>query len=146
MELIILESGGMTSFIFHCLLIVFFGFVFFNIYFNPKFLENSGFQSSEAKILFKGPIGSIVLTFFIVSLLLLFDVAGDSTEHNVIQYWFWFFTLGVFFVLVLANNLLRFLGFLSLYGMERKIQTLIFPSVALVLIILKILTYVEPSI
>ena len=36
MELIILESGGMTSFVFHCVLIIFFGFVLYNIYFNPK--------------------------------------------------------------------------------------------------------------
>ena len=94
--------------------------------------------------MFKGPIGTLVLTFFIVSTLLLFDLAGDTTEHNVVQYYFWFFVLGIFFGLALVNNLLRYLGILSLYGMERKIQTLIFPSVALILIILKMLTYVNP--
>ena len=144
MELIIQESGGTLSFTFHCLLILFFGFVLFNIYFNPKFIEDSGFKSSEVNLMFKGPIGTLVLTFFIVSILLLFDVAGDTTEHNVVQYYFWFSVLGIFFGLALANNLLRFLGILSLYGMERKIQTLIFPSVALILIILKMLTYVNP--
>ena len=71
-------------------------------------------------------------------------MAGDTIEHNVVQYYFWFSALGIFFVLALANNLLRFLGILSLYGMERKIQTLIFPSVALILIILKMITYVNP--
>ena len=70
MELIILESGGMTSFVFHCLLIIFFGFVLYNIYFNPKFIEDSGFKSSEANLLFKGPVGTIILTFFIVSTIL----------------------------------------------------------------------------
>tara|TARA_Y100001960_G_C14556187_1_gene768330 strand:+ start:267 stop:710 length:444 start_codon:yes stop_codon:yes gene_type:complete len=144
MELIIQESGGTLSFTFHCLLILFFGFVLFNIYFNPKFIEDSGFKSPEVNLLFKGPIGSIVLTFFIVSTLLLFDVAGDTTESNVVQYYFWFFTLAVFFVLAFANNLLRFLGIFSLYGMERKIQTLIFPGVALILIILKMITYINP--
>ena len=144
MELIIQESGGTLSFTFHCLLILFFGFVLFNIYFNPKFIEDSGFKSPEVNLLFKGPIGSIVLTFFIVSTLLLFDVAGDTTESNVVQYYFWFFTLAVFFVLAFANNLLRFLGIFSLYGMERKIQTLIFPGIALILIILKMITYINP--
>ena len=144
MELIIQESGGTLSFTFHCLLILFFGFVLFNIYFNPKFIEDSGFKSPEVNLLFKGPIGSIVLTFFIVSTLLLFDVAGDTTESNVVQYYFWFFTLAVFFVLAFANNLLRFLGIFSLYGMERKIQTLIFPGFALIIIILKMITYINP--
>ena len=88
--------------------------------------------------MFKGPIGTLVLTFFIVSILLLFDVSGDTTEHNVVQYYFWFFVLGTFFVLALANNLLRYLGVLSLYGMERKIQTLIFPSIALILSLIHI--------
>ena len=146
MELIIQESGGILSFIFHCILILFFGFVLFNIYYNPKFIEDSGFKSSEAKLMFKGPIGTLVLTFFIVSTLLLFDVAGDTTEHNVVQYYFWFFVLGLFFFLAFANNLLRFLGIFSLYGMERKIQTLIFPSIALILIILKMITYVNPTV
>ena len=90
MELIIQESGGTLSFTLHCLLILFFGFVLFNIYFNPKFIEDSGFKSSEVNIMFKGPIGTLVLTFFIVSILLLFDVSGDTTEHNVVQYYFWF--------------------------------------------------------
>ena len=66
MELIILESGGMTSFVFHCLLIIFFGFVLYNIYFNPKFIEDSGFKSSEANLLFKGPVGTIVLNFLLL--------------------------------------------------------------------------------
>ena len=86
MELIIQESGGTLSFTFHCLLILFFGFVLYNIYFNHKFIEDSGFKSPEVNLLFKGPIGSIVLTFFIVSTLLLFDVAGDTNESNVVQY------------------------------------------------------------
>ena len=145
MELIILESGGMTSFVFHCLLIIFFGFVLYNIYLNPKFIEDSGFKSSEANLLFKGPVGTIVLTFFIVSILLLFDVTGNTTEENVVQYEFWFSVLVIFFGLALVNNLLRFLGILSLFGNERKIQTLIFPCVALILVILKIVTYVYPT-
>ena len=64
---------------------------------------------------------------------------------NVVQYEFWFSVLVIFFGLVLINNLLRFLGILSLFGNERKIQALIFPSVALILVILKIVTYVNPT-
>ena len=96
MELIILESGGMTSFVFHCLLIIFFGFVLYNIYLNSKFIEDSGFKSSEANLLFKGPVGTIVLTFFIASILLLFDVTGNTTEENVVQYEFWIFCFSNF--------------------------------------------------
>ena len=103
------------------------------------------FKSSEANLLFKGPVGTIILTFFIVSILLLFDVTGNTTEENVVQYEFWFSVLVIFFGLVLINNLLRFLGILSLFGNERKIQALIFPSVALILVILKIVTYVNPT-
>ena len=135
----------MTSFVFHCLLIIFFGFVLYNIYLNSKFIEDSGFKLSEANLLFKGPVGTIVLTFFIASILLLFDVTGNTTEENVVQYEFWFSVLVIFFGLVLINNLLRFLGILSLFGNERKIQALIFPSVALILVILKIVTYVNPT-
>ena len=75
----------------------------------------------------------------------LFDVTGNTTEENVVQYEFWFSVLVIFFGLALVNNLLRFLGILSLFGNERKIQALIFPSVALILVILKIVTYVNPT-
>ena len=146
MELIILESGGILSFVFHCLLILFFTFVLFNIYFNPKFIEDSGFKSSEATLMFKGPIGTIVITYFVISILLLLDVSGDTTEHNVVQYAFFFVTLLIFFALLFLGNLLRFIGIFSLYGLERKFQNLIFPGVGLVLEILKMITYVEPSV
>ena len=98
----------MTSFVFHCLLIIFFGFVLYNIYLNSKFIEDSGFKSSEANLLFKGPVGTKVLTFFIVSILLLFDVTGNTTEENVVQYEFWFSVLVIFFGLALVNNLSDF--------------------------------------
>ena len=44
--------------------------VLFNIYLNPKFIEDSGFKSNEATLMFKGPVGTIVLTFFVMSILL----------------------------------------------------------------------------
>ena len=122
MELIILESGGMTSFVFHCLLIIFFGFVLYNIYFNPKFIEDSGFKSSEANLLFKGPVGTIILTFFIVSILLLFDVTGNTTEENVVQYEFWFSVLVIFFGLVKSISSNTFLISISCFGSSKSLS------------------------
>lgn len=125
MELIILESGGMTSFVFHCLLIIFFGFVLYNIYFNPKFIEDSGFKSSEANLLFKGPVGTIILTFFIVSILLLFDVTGNTTEENVVQYEFWFSVLVIFFGLVLIKSIEIFRNIKSFWKWKKNTGTYI---------------------
>ncbi|MBL6855303.1 MAG: hypothetical protein ISQ88_02900 [Rhodobacteraceae bacterium] len=146
MEHLILESGGTISFVFHCLLILFFAFVLFNIYLNPKFIEDSGFKSDEATLMFKGPVGTIVLTFFVMSILLLIDITDNTTDHNIVQYQFFFVFLLMFFALLFLGNLLRFIGIFNLYGLEKKIQNLIFPGVGLVLVILKIATYAEPAI
>jgi hypothetical protein len=50
------------------------------------------------------------------------------------------------FALLSLGNLVRFIGSFNLYGLEKKIQNLIFPGVGLVLVILKIATYAEPAI
>jgi hypothetical protein len=96
--------------------------------------------------MFKGPVGTIVLTFFVMSILLLIDITDNTTDHNIVQYQFFFVFLLMFFALLFLGNLLRFIGIFNLYGLEKKIQNLIFPGVGLVLVILKIATYAEPAI
>ena len=85
MEHLILESGGTISFVFHCLLILFFAFVLFNIYLNPKFIEDSGFKSNEATLMFKGPVGTIIITVSLFSFILLIDISAIASDHLLVQ-------------------------------------------------------------
>ena len=63
MEQIILEAGGTMAFTFHVLFMLFNLFIIYQFYFNDKFFNELGFSNEEPKLVFRGPLGAVFLTF-----------------------------------------------------------------------------------
>ena len=90
MEQIILEAGGTMAFTFHVLFMLFNLFIIYQFYFNDKFFNELGFSNEEPKLVFRGPLGAVFLTMLLMSILLTFDVTGNTYDENVVQYKFWY--------------------------------------------------------
>ena len=86
----ILEAGGTMAFTFHVLFMLFNLFIIYQFYFNDKFFNELGFSNEEPKLVFRGPLGAVFLTMLLMSILLTFDVTGNTYEENVVQYKFWY--------------------------------------------------------
>ena len=84
------EAGGNLAFLFHVLFMLFNLFIIYQFYFNDKFFNELGFSNEEPKLVFRGPLGAVFLTMLLMSILLTFDVTGNTYEENVVQYKFWY--------------------------------------------------------
>ena len=85
----ILEAGGTMAFTFHVLFMLFNLFIIYQFYFNDKFFNELGFSNEEPKLVFRGPLGAVFLTMLLMSILLTFDVTGNTYDENVVQYKFY---------------------------------------------------------
>ena len=86
----ILEAGGNLPFTFHVLFMLFNLFVIYQFFFNNKFYDELGFSNEEPKTIFRGVLGVVFLAILLMSILLTFDVTGNTYEENLIQYEFWY--------------------------------------------------------
>ena len=109
----ILEAGGTMAFTFHVLFMLFNLFIIYQFYFNNKFFNELGFSSEEPKFVFRGPLGAIFLTMLLMSILLTFDVTGNTYEENVVQYKFWYSFLFILFAMATINGFLRFFNLVN---------------------------------
>ena len=94
---LILEAGGTLAFTFHVLFMLFNAFVVYQFFLNNKFYDQLGFSNEEAKTIFRGAFGVVFLAILLMSILLTFDVTGNSYEENVVQYKFWYSFLFILF-------------------------------------------------
>ena len=137
MEQIILEAGGTMAFTFHVLFMLFNLFIIYQFYFNDKFFNELGFSNEEPKLVFRGPLGAVFLTMLLMSILLTFDVTGNTYEENVVQYKFWYSFLFILFAMATINGFLRFFNLVNNYGVNPNIRGLMFPLVGIIIIILR---------
>ena len=133
----ILEAGGTMAFTFHVLFMLFNLFIIYQFYFNDKFFNELGFSNEEPKLVFRGPLGAVFLTMLLMSVLLTFDVTGNTYEENVVQYNFWYSFLGILFIMATINGFLRFFNLVNNYGFKPTIRGLVFPLIGLILIIIR---------
>ena len=117
---IILEAGGTLAFTFHVLFMLFNAFVVYQFFLNNKFYDQLGFSNEEPKTIFRGVLGVVFLAILLMSILLTFDVTGNTYEENVVQYKFWY-------SFHLVNN----------YGFKPTIRGLMFPLIGIILIIIR---------
>ena len=136
----ILEAGGTLPFTFHVLFILFITFVIYQFFFNNKFYDELGFSNEEPKTIFRGVLGVLFLAILLMSILLTFDVTGNTYEENLIQYEFWYSFLLMLFTFAAINGALRAFNLVNNYGFKPNIRGLIFPLVGLILIVLKLIT------
>ena len=80
------------------------------------------------------------LAMLLMSILLTFDVTGNTYEENLIQYEFWYSFLAILFVFATVNGALRVFNLVNNYGFKPTTRGLIFPLIGLILVILKIIT------
>ena len=71
------------------------------------------------------------------SILLTFDVTGNTYEENVVQYKFWYSFLFMLFAIALISSVVRYFNLVNNYGITPNIRGVMFPLVGLVLIILR---------
>ena len=133
----ILEAGGTMAFTFHVLFMLFNLFIIYQFYFNNKFFNELGFSNEEPKLVFRGPLGAVFLTLLLMSVLLTFDVTGNTYEENVVQYKFWYSFLFILFAMATINGFLRFFNLVNNYGLTPNIRGLMFPLVGIIIIILR---------
>ena len=133
----ILEAGGTLAFTFHVLFMLFNLFIIYQFYFNDKFFNELGFSNEEPKLVFRGPLGAVFLTMLLMSILLTFDVTGNTYEENVVQYKFWYSFLFILFAMATINGFLRFFNLVNNYGVKPNIRGLLFPLVGIIIIILR---------
>ena len=136
----ILEAGGTMAFTFHVLFMLFNLFIIYQFYFNDKFFNELGFSNEEPKTIFRGVLGVLFLAILLMSILLTFDVTGNTYEENLIQYEFWYSFLLMLFTFAAINGALRAFNLVNNYGFKPNIRGLIFPLVGLILIVLKLIT------
>ena len=136
----ILEAGGILPFTFHVLFMLFNAFVIYQFFLNNKFYDELGFSNEEPKTIFRGVLGVLFLAILLMSILLTFDVTGNTYEENLIQYEFWYSFLLMLFTFAAINGALRAFNLVNNYGFKPNIRGLIFPLVGLILIVLKLIT------
>ena len=134
---IILEAGGTLAFTFHVLFMLFNAFVIYQFFLNNKFYDQLGFSNEEPKTIFRGVLGVVFLAILLMSILLTFDVTGNTYEENVVQYKFWYSFLFILFAMATINGFLRFFNLVNNYGFKPTIRGLIFPLIGIVLIIIR---------
>ena len=93
--------------------------------------------SEEPKIVFRGPFGAVFITMLIMSILLTFDVTGNTYEENVVQYKFWYSFLFILMAVALISALLRYFNVVSNYGVTPNIRIIMFPLIGVILILLR---------
>ncbi len=134
---LILEAGGTLAFTFHVLFMLFNAFVVYQFFLNNKFYDQLGFSNEEAKTIFRGAFGVVFLAILLMSILLTFDVTGNTYEENVVQYKFWYSFLFILFAMATINGFLRFFNLVNNYGFKPTIRGLMFPLIGIILIILR---------
>ena len=134
---IILEAGGTLAFTFHVLFMLFNAFVVYQFFLNNKFYDQLGFSNEEPKTIFRGVLGVVFLAILLMSILLTFDVTGNTYEENVVQYKFWYSFLFILFAMATINGFLRFYNFVNNYGFKPTIRGLMFPLIGIILIIIR---------
>ena len=142
MSELVLEAGGTLPFIFHVLFMIFNLFIIIQFYFNNKFFDELGFSTEEPKFVFRGPLGAVFLTMLLMSILLTFDVTGNTYDENVIQYKFWYSFLFMLMAIALISSGVRYFNLVNNYGITPNIRGLMFPLIGLIIIILR--TFSEP--
>ncbi len=135
---LILEAGGTLAFAFHVLFMLFNVFIIVQFYFSKSFYDN--FTTQEPKIVFRGPFGAVFITILIMSILLTFDVTGNTYDENVVQYKFWYSFLFMLMTIALISALLRYFNFVNNYGVTPNIRVIMFPLIGLVIILLRTFT------
>ena len=138
MSELILEAGGTLAFVFHVLFMLFNVFVIIQFYFSKSFYDN--FSNEEPKIVFRGPFGAVFITMLIMSILLTFDVTGNTYDENVVQYKFWYSFLFMLMAIALVSALLRYFNVVNNYGVTPNIRVIMFPLIGLVIILLRTFT------
>ena len=134
---IILEAGGTLAFTFHVLFMLFNAFIIYQFFLNNKFYDQLGFSNEEPKTIFRGVLGVVFLAILLMSILLTFDVTGNTYEENVVQYKFWYSFLFILFAMATINGFLRFFNLVNNYGFKPTIRGLMFPLIGIILIILR---------
>ena len=134
---IILEAGGTLAFTFHVLFMLFNAFVVYEFFLNNKFYDQLGFSNEEPKTIFRGVLGVVFLAILLMSILLTFDVTGNTYEENVVQYKFWYSFLFILFAMATINGFLRFYNLVNNYGFKPTIRGLMFPLIGIILIIIR---------
>ena len=134
---IILEAGGTLAFTFHVLFMLFNAFVVYQFFVNNKFYDQLGFSNEEPKTIFRGVLGVVFLAILLMSILLTFDVTGNTYEENVVQYKFWYSFLFILFAMATINGFLRFYNLVNNYGFKPTIRGLMFPLIGIILIIIR---------
>ena len=134
---IILEAGGTLAFTFHVLFMLFNAFVVYQFFLNNKFYDQLGFSNEEPKTIFRGVLGVVFLAILLMSILLTFDVTGNTYEENVVQYKFWYSFLFILFAMATINGFLRFYNLVNNYGFKPSIRGLMFPLIGIILIIIR---------
>ena len=135
MQDLILEAGGTLAFTFHVLFMIFNVFVIIQFYFSKSFY--SSFSSEEPKIVFRGPFGAVFLAMLLMSILLTFDVTGNTYEENVVQYKFWYSFLFMLMAIALISAVLRYFNIVSNYGVTPNIRVIMFPLMGIIIILLR---------
>ena len=134
---IILEAGGTLAFTFHVLFMLFNAFIIYQFFLNNKFYDQLGFSNEEPKTIFRGVLGVVFLAILLMSILLTFDVTGNTYEENVVQYKFWYSFLFILFAMATINGFLRFYNLVNNYGFKPTIRGLMFPLIGIILIIIR---------
>ena len=135
---LILEAGGTLAFAFHVLFMLFNVFVIVQFYYSKSFYDS--FTNEEPKIVFRGPFGAVFIAMLIMSILLTFDVTGNTYEENVIQYKFWYSFLFMLMAIALISALLRYFNFVNNYGVTPNIRIIMFPLIGIIIILLRTFT------
>tara|TARA_B100000579_G_C22208854_1_gene566354 strand:- start:73 stop:498 length:426 start_codon:yes stop_codon:yes gene_type:complete len=138
MSELILEAGGTLGFAFHVLFMLFNIFIIVQFYFSKSFYDN--FSTEEPKIVFRGPFGAVFITILIMSILLTFDVTGNTYDENVVQYKFWYSFLFMLMAIALISALLRYFNVVNNYGVIPNIRVIMFPLIGLIIILLRTFT------
>ena len=134
---IILEAGGTLAFTFHVLFMLFNAFVIYQFFLNNKFYDQLGFSNEEPKTIFRGVLGVVFLAILLMSILLTFDVTGNTYEENVVQYKFWYSFLFMLMAIALISSVVRYFNLVNNYGITPNIRGVMFPLIGLILIILR---------
>ena len=134
---IILEAGGTLAFTFHVVFMLFNAFVVYQFFLNNKFYDQLGYSNEEPKTIFRGVLGVVFLAILLMSILLTFDVTGNTYEENVVQYKFWYSFLFILFAMATINGFLRFYNLVNNYGFKPTIRGLMFPLIGIILIIIR---------
>ncbi len=137
MSELILEAGGTLAFIFHVLFMFFNLFIIIQFYFNNKFYNQLGFSTEEPKLVFRGPLGAFFLAMLLMSILLTFDVTGNTYNENVVQYKFWYSFLFILMAIALISGAIRYFNLVNNYGITPNIRGLLLPLVGLFIILLR---------